>query len=194
MSDDMNNKNIGTYGIKIKKVGALIKYTYNKLISDNIIQRLVKYNTLTPLSSKGKRYDGTIVSQPNLSEEDMNGFIFDIPFNPDIEIDKENSIYVNFVNGNFTRSNSLNIDIDVLVPVTYINLSDDYRHTYISQRINDILDGMYIDSNSDFYSELSDLKYELTDHYIYRLSKTNDFLWCKLRYKISMPIINSRVR
>ena len=120
MGYDLNNKNLNTASIKIRKCSALIKYIYERIINNSDIQRMVYYNTLSPLKNKSKDYNGDVINQPDISVNDVKNLIFDIPFNPEMSMEISNSIYINLTKGSFgSKTNSLYFDINVLVPNTY---------------------------------------------------------------------------
>lgn len=196
MGYDLNNKNLNTASIKIRKCSALIKYIYERIINNSDIQRMVYYNTLSPLKNKSKDYNGDVINQPDISVNDVKNLIFDIPFNPEMSMEISNSIYINLTKGSFgSKTNSLYFDINVLVPNTYLRLNEGYRHTEISQIIADILDEMYVDKENypEYYDILKDIQFSMYDYNIYRLSKTNDFLWACLSFEVgTVPF--SRVR
>lgn len=196
MGYDLNNKNLNTASIKIRKCSALIKYIYERIINNSDIQRMVYYNTLSPLKNKSKDYNGDVINQPDISVNDVKNLIFDIPFNPEMSMEMSNSIYINLTKGSFSnKTNALYFDINVLVPNTYLRLNEGYRHTEISQIIADILDEMYVDKENylEYYDILKDIKFSMYDYNIYRLSKTNDFLWACLSFEVgTVPF--SRVR
>lgn len=175
----------------------LIKYIYEKLVNDNEIQRMLYYNTINPLSQKGKGYNGEIISQPNLSVNDMKEIIFDIPFNPDMNISLSNSLYINLNNGKFnSRQNALYFDINIVVPEDFINISNGYRHFEIAQRVADIFDDMYIDKDKekDYYDYLGALKPVLYMMPIYRLSKSNNFVWVNMQFEVELINNFTRMR
>ncbi len=193
---DINKKNTSTISNKINRCSILLRYMYNKLINDDVIQRYTYYLTANPLADKGREYDGDIVYQPPLTANHMKDIIYDIPFNTDMEQSKSNSIYLSLTNGRFTnRESSIYAEINVLVPSDYINVADGYRHTEISSRIADIFDGIYVDNNKEipYYKELGGLRFDLYEFYIGRLSKTNDFMVCSLKFKIDVSAVNGRV-
>lgn len=197
MGYDLNNKNLNTASIKIRKCSALIKYIYERIINNSDIQRMVYYNTLSPLKNKSKDYNGDVINQPDISVNDVKNLIFDIPFNPEMSMEMSNSIYINLTKGSFgSKTNSLYFDINVLVPNTYLRLNEGYRHTEISQIIADILDEMYVDKENypEYYDILKDIQFSMYDYNIYRLSKTNDFLWACLSFEVgTVPFSRARL-
>lgn len=193
----LNDKNIGTTSNKIRKCSTLIKYIYEKLVNDNKIQRMLYYNTINPLSQKGKNYNGEIISQPDLLAKDMNGILFDIPFNPEMDIKLNSSLYVNLNNGKFNlRQNSLYFDINIIVPEDFVNVSNGYRHFEIAQRVADIFDDIYVDKekDKDYYDYLGALKPILYSMPIYRLSKSNNFIWVNMQFEVELNNNFIRVR
>lgn len=196
MGYDLNNKNLGTTSLKIRKCSALIKYIHERILNNSDIQRMVYYNTLSPLKSRSKDYNGNIINQPQIGVDEVKGLIFDIPFNPEMSMTTSNSIYINLTQGSFNKSSKLYFDINVLVSNTYLRLNEGYRHTEISQMIADMLDGMYIDKENypEHYAILKDIKFDMYDFNIYRLSKTNEYLWACLRFEVdTTPFTRARV-
>lgn len=190
----LNDKNIGTTSNKIRKCSTLIKYIYEKLVNDNEIQRMLYYNTINPLSQKGKNYNGEIISQPDLSAKDMKGIVFDIPFNPEMDIELSNYLYVNLKNGKFnSRQNSLYFDINILVPEDFISMSNGYRHFEIAQRVADIFDDIYI-TEKDYVDDIGNVQPVLCDMPIYRLSKSNNFIWVNMQFEVELINNFTRVR
>lgn len=158
---------------------------------------MLYYNTINPLSQKGKGYNGEIISQPNLSANDMKEIIFDIPFNPDINATLSNSLYINLNNGKFnSRQNALYFDINIVVPEDFINISNGYRHFEIAQRVADIFDDMYVDKDKekDYYDYLGALKPILYAMPIYRLSKSNNFVWVNMQFEVELINNFTRMR
>lgn len=187
MSYDLNNKNLGTTSLKIRKCSALIKYIHERIINNSDIQRMIYYNTLSPLKNRSKDYNGQVVNQPDIGANDVKELILDIPFNPEMSIKTSNSIYINLTKGSFSnKSGSLYFDINVLVPNDYLRLNEGYRHTEISQLIADMLDGVYVDKNNypEYHDILKDIQFNMYDFNIYRLSKSNDFLWTCLSFEV----------
>lgn len=196
MGYDLNNRNLGTTSLKIKKCSALIKYIYERILNNSEIQRMVYYNTLSPLKSRSKDYNGNIVNQPPIGVDNVKDLIFDIPFNPEMNMSVSNSIYVNLTKGSFNKSSKLYFNINVLVSNTYLRLNEGYRHTEISQMIANMLDGMYIDKENypEYYDTLKDIQFNMYDFNIYRLSKTNEYLWACLSFEVDMmPFSRTRL-
>ena len=197
MSYDLNNKNLGTTSLKIRKCSALIKYIHERIISNSDIQRMVYYNTLSPLKNKSKDYNGQVVNQPDIGANDVKELILDIPFNPEMSMKTSNSIYINLTKGSFSnKNNALYFDINVLVPNDYLRLNEGYRHTEISQLIADMLDGIYVDKNNypEYHDILKDIQFNMYDFNIYRLSKSNDFLWSCLSFEVdTIPFSRARL-
>lgn len=189
-----DKKNLGTTSNKIRKCSVLIKYIYEKLVNDNEIQRMLYYNTINPLSQKGKNYNGEIISQPDLSTKDMKGIVFDIPFNPDMDIELKSSLYINLNNGKFnSRQNSLYFDINIIVPEDFIDISNGDRHFEIAQRVADILDSMYV-TEKDYVEDIGNIQPVLYAMPVYRLSKSNNFVWINMQFEVELINNFTRVR
>ena len=197
MSYDLNNKNLGTTSLKIRKCSALIKYIHERIINNSDIQRMIYYNTLSPLKNRSKDYNGQVVNQPDIGANDVKELILDIPFNPEMSMKTSNSIYINLTKGSFSnKNNALYFDINVLVPNDYLRLNEGYRHTEISQLIADMLDGIYVDKNNypEYHDILKDIQFNMYDFNIYRLSKSNDFLWSCLSFEVdTTPFSRARL-
>lgn len=181
----LNNKYLNTTSNKIRKCSALIQYVYEQLLGDEEIRRYLYYNTYTPLSNRGKGYDGKIVQQPDISIEDMNTLIFDSPFNPDVDISLQNYLFINLTNGKFnSRQNSIFFEVNILVPDKYSKISNGYRYFEIAQRVATILDKIYIEG--EFVEELGNLQPNLYAMPLYRLSKTNDIVWISMQFNVDL--------
>ena len=178
----INNKNLNTTSNKIRKCSALIQYVYEQLVNDDEIRRYLYYNTYTPLSNRGKGYDGKIIQQPDIGVEDMENLIFDSPFNPETNMLLQNYLFINLTNGKFNnRQNSIFFEINILVPEKYSKISNGYRYFEIAQRVADILDKMHIEG--EFAEELGNLQPNLYAMPVYRLSKTNDLIWVSMQFE-----------
>lgn len=183
---NINDKNINTTSNKIKRCSRLIQYVYDKLIADNKIKRYLYYNTSNPLGSKGKGYDGSIVPQTDVSDDKMKGLLFDIPFNPEMDIKLTNSLYINIKNGSFTSSkNSIYFDVNILVPDDYCRISDGYRHFEIAQRVADIFDNIYV-NEKEYVEDLGNLQPILYAMPIIRLSKSSNFIWVNMQFEVAL--------
>ena len=172
-----NNNAINTKSIKLNKCGVLIRYIYHKIMEDEEIKRLVFYHTINPLDEKGLDYDGKLIDQPNTNQEQVKDYIFDLPFNPAIKIEKENSLYINLVRGAFyNNTNKITIDINIVCSAEFLRLNTGYRHMEISQKIADLFDGMRVDKGEDgsFFDVLYNSKFDLTNFETIRLSNTSD--------------------
>lgn len=182
---DINNKNKNTISNKIRRCSTLIQYIYNTLMEDKDIQRYLYYNTYTPLSNRGKNYDGKIISQPEITNEDIEGLLFDSPFNPDTEIDLNNYIFINLNNGKFTaKQNLIFFEVNILVPEKYSKISNGYRYFEIAQKVADILDQIYVEG--DFAEDLGNIQPILYAMPVYRLSKTNDIIWVNMQFEVEI--------
>lgn len=185
---DINNKYKNTTSNKIRRCSALLQYMYEQLISDQDIRRYLFYNTYTPLSNRGKGYDGKIIQQPDIEIDDIEGLMFDIPFNPDSEIAKKNALFIMLSNGKFNnRQNSIYFEINVLVPEEYSKISNGYRHYELAQVIANKLDKLYIEG--EYADELGNLQANLYAMDTFRLSKTTNTIWVRLQLEI--PLGNS---
>lgn len=181
----LNNKYLNTTSNKIRKCSALIQYVYEQLLSDEEIRRYLYYNTYTPLSNRGKGYDGKIVQQPDIGIEGMDTLIFDSPFNPDVDISLQNYLFINLTNGKFnSRQNSIFFEVNILVPDKYSKISNGYRYFEIAQRVATILDKIYIEG--EFAEELGNLQPNLYAMPVYRLSKTNDIVWVSMQFNVDL--------
>ena len=171
--------------MKIKKCSALIQYIYEQLIGSQSIRRYLYYNTYTPLSNRGKGYDGKIIQQPDVEIEDVESLIFDIPFNPEMSIEQKNALFIMLSNGKFNnKQNSIFFEINVIVPEEYSKISNGYRYYELSQEIVDILDKIYVEG--EFAEELGNLQPNLYAMDTYRLSKTTNMLWVNMRFQVDL--------
>lgn len=184
--NDVNNKHKNTISSKLKKVSMLLQYTHKKIIEDQEIKRLIYYNTKNPLFKKGLKYDNSKIDQPDLSEEDVSNLITLLPFTPDMNMDLCNFIFLNtpsatFVNGN----NVIYLDINILSPTEYFEITTGLRPYEISHKIANIFDDLYID-DKDYIDELGNLKFILDDISVSRLSNNSNMIWCSMRFSIRL--------
>ena len=183
-----NNNAINTKSIKLNKCGVLIRYIYHKIMEDEEIKRLVFYHTINPLDEKGLDYDGKLIDQPNVNQGQVKDYIFDLPFNPAIKIEKENSLYINLVRGAFyNNTNKITVDINIVCSAEFLRLNAGYRHMEISQKIADLFDGMRVDKGEDgsFFDVLYNSKFDLTNFETIRLSNTSDYIWSRLTFEVT---------
>lgn len=187
---DLNNKYLGSCSNKLKKCSMIIDYVYDKIINNNEIRRMIYYNTKNPLSKKGITYDNEKIEQPDVSIDKCDN-ISKLAFNNSMEIDLGNYIFINLVSGNFSKTNKLIIDVNVVCPVEFIDITDGMRDFEIGQRICDELDGLYV--VNEFVEDIGNLELNLVDFTNARLSKTNSYMWLSLRFEIGLsPIGRSR--
>lgn len=177
---------------KIRKVSLLTSHVIDRIDNCQNIKRLLKYNTINPLSSKGKEYDGDIVEQPDIDyslyfDED---YIVNGTFDIDMKDLLENNIYVHCYNGRFGNTvGKLKIAINILVPKQYEFLASkgDTRSNSIGQEIADLFDDTYLDNeNCDIIDELGNLKFELISYDSGRLSKTNSIILTTLVFDVDI--------
>lgn len=194
--DNINNKNLNTSSSKLKKLSMLIQFTTNKISNNQAIKRMLKYQTKNPLSKRGIKYDGTKVDQPDITEDLIGSFIYDTGFNPEMVSEQSCSLYVNMKNGTFNkRTNSIYLEVNVIVPESVCRISEGYRQMEICQYVADLFDNIYVDSkdDADYYDDLGSLKFDLVSFESGRLSKTNNNIWCTMLFEIGLVPI-SRVR
>lgn len=183
--NDINNKYLNTVSSKLKKVSMILQYTYEKIIENQEIKRLVYYNNRNPLSKKGLTYSNQKVDQPDLTEEDVKDLITLLPFNPDMEIKLSNGIFLNVPKAIFGGSNIMYIDVNVISASEYFEISNGLRLYEIANRISNIFDGLYITDES-YIEELGNLKFSLEDVESGRLSKGGNMLYTSLRFSINI--------
>lgn len=191
--NDINNKYLNTVSSKLKKVSMLLQYTHKKIIENQEIKRLVYYNTKNPLSKKGLKYDNIKVDQPDLTEEDVKDLITLLPFNPDMKIDLCSFIFLNTPSATFSNGdNVIYLDINIVSPAEYFEITTGLRLYEISHKIANIFDGLYID-DEDYIEELGNLKFILDDIAVNRLSNNSSMLWSSMRFSIQL-IPQTRIR
>ena len=191
--NDINNKYLNTVSSKLKKVSMILQYTHEKIIENQEIKRLVYYSSQNPLSKKGLKYDNTKVDQPDLTEEDVNDLITLLPFNPDMKIDLCSFIFLNTPSATFSNGdNVIYLDINIVSPAEYFEITTGLRLYEISNKIANIFDGLYID-DEDYIEELGNLKFVLDDVAVNRLSNNSSMLWSSMRFSIQlMPQVRVR--
>lgn len=190
MSSTLNNKNLKTSSIKIKKASLVVKYMAEKISENQNIKRLLRYNTKNPLSQKGIGYNNEVEVQKDITSDLINEHIYDIGFNPDTVVDLKNDIYINLTNGRFTKNNTIYIDVNIIIPENYLIISNGYRNFEIAQCIADIFDEIYIDAENGagYYNELGAIRFDLVDFNNYRLSKTNSFVWTNMTFEVDLSL------
>lgn len=191
--NDINNKYLNTVSSKLKKVSMILQYTHEKIIENQEIKRLVYYNNRNPLSKKGLTYSNQKVDQPDLTEEDVKGLITLLPFNPDMKINLCSFIFLNTPSATFSNGvNVIYLDINIVSPAEYFEITTGLRLYEISLKIANIFDGLYID-DEDYIEELGNLKFVLDDIAVNRLSNNSSMLWSSMRFSIQL-IPQTRIR
>lgn len=191
--NDINNKYLNTVSSKLKKVSMILQYTHEKIIENQEIKRLVYYNNRNPLSKKGLTYSNQKVDQPDLTEEDVKDLITLLPFNPDMKIDLYSFIFLNTPSATFSNGdNVIYLDINIVSPAEYFEITTGLRLYEISHKIANIFDGLYID-DEDYIEELGNLKFILDDIAVNRLSNNSSMLWSSMRFLIQL-IPQTRIR
>lgn len=191
--NDINNKYLNTVSSKLKKVSMILQYTYEKIIENQEIKRLVYYNNRNPLSKKGLTYSNQKVDQPDLTEEDVKDLITLLPFNPDMDITLSNGIFLNAPKAIFGSSNIVYIDVNVISASEYFEISNGLRLYEIANRISNIFDELYITDES-YIEELGNLKFSLEDAESGRLSKDGNMLYTSLRFSINLVPLSRVVK
>lgn len=190
---DINNKYTNTVSSKLKKISMLLRYVHEKIITNQDIKRLIYYSSQNPLSKKGLKYDNTKVDQPDLTEEDVKDLITLLPFNPDMKIDLCSFIFLNTPSATFSNGdNVIYLDINIVSPAEYFEITTGLRLYEISHKIANIFDGLYID-DEDYIEELGNLKFILDDIAVNRLSNNSSMLWSSMRFSIQL-IPQTRIR
>lgn len=191
---DINNKYLNTVSSKLKKVSMLLQYTHEKIIENQEIKRLVYYNNRNPLSKKGLTYSNQKVDQPDLTEEDVKDLITLLPFNPDMKIDSCSFIFLNTPSATFSNGyNVIYLDIYIVSPAEYFEITTGLRLYEISHKIANIFDGLYID-DEDYIEELGNLKFILDDIAVNRLSNNSSMLWSSMRFSIQTTPLGRVIR
>ena len=184
--NDINNKYLNTVSSKLKKVSMILQYTHEKIIENQEIKRLVYYNNRNPLSKKGLTYSNQKVDQPDLTEEDVKDLITLLPFNPDMKINLCSFIFLNTPSATFSNGdNVIYLDINIVSPAEYFEITTGLRLYEISNKIANIFDGLYID-DEDYIEELGNLKFVLDDVAVNRLSNNSSMLWSSMRFSIQL--------
>ena len=183
---DINNKYTNTVSSKLKKISMLLRYVHEKIIENQEIKRLVYYSSQNPLSKKGLKYDNTKVDQPDLTEEDVKDLITLLPFNPDMKIDLCSFIFLNTPSATFSNGdNVIYLDINIVSPAEYFEITTGLRLYEISHKIANIFDELYVTDES-YIEELGNLKFVLDDIAVNRLSNNSSMLWSSMRFSIQL--------
>ncbi|MGL5328839.1 MAG: hypothetical protein ACRDD7_06195 [Peptostreptococcaceae bacterium] len=182
---DLNNKNIGKVGSKIRKIGLLSNYFTTMIDKNQEIKRLLSYNTLNPLSSKGKGYDGTIKSQPDITHSLENDLIFDGLYDDSIKDSENNNIFIYVQDGKYKGAvGSLIVVVSILVFQPYNKLSSDAkRNAEIAHRIENLFDNVWVE-DKDYVDDLGNLKPELMSYNYGRLSNTSKSTLTTMVFKV----------
>lgn len=184
---DLNNKSINTVSNKIRKMSAIVEYVYEKIHSNYKIARYMYYNTKNPNSDLGMGYDGNIIEQPTLTKDQIDEVITKLPFNPDIELENKNTIFINLPTYYYNEwGNAINVVVTTLVPIQYREIFDGMREFEISQEIANMFDCKYVDTNSVFYDMLGSMYFEITSFTHSRLSTSTNFCMATIGLKIDM--------
>lgn len=193
MENRLNDRFLNSVSNKLYKGSFILQYIYNKMLNSQNIRRYLYYNTINPLSSKGRDYAGNVVSQPDVDENQIKDLLTDLPFGKEMSLDLENRIFINLPIGNFDNKNELVVDVNIIVPITYYKVTEGYRNIQIACEVANEIADKYIDG--DFMGDLGDgLKIKFVTTHTERLSKTNEYLWTLIRFKVSQPNAFDRVK
>lgn len=182
---------------KVRKISLLTSHVIDKIDENQKIKRLLVYNTINPLSLKGKEFDGDIVDQPDITKslyyeesKDNPSYIISGTFDIDTKDDFENSLYIHCYNGTFNDiTGRLKIAINILIPKQFEFLASkgDTRTGLIAQEIANLFDNIYLDNdNCEVINELGNLKFELVGYESGRLSKTNTMILTTLVFNVDI--------
>ena len=164
----------------------LLRYVHDKIIQNEEIRRLVFYNSQNPLSLKGRLYNGKKVDQPDLTEQQVKDLITLLPFNPDMKIELENYIFLNTPSATFRNGeNTIYLDVNIISPVEYFEITTGLRIYEIAHKVSNIFDGLYVD-DENYMEELGNLKFNLYDTSVNRLSNNSGMVWLSMRFEIQL--------
>lgn len=110
-----------------------------------------------------------------------------------MKIDLCSFIFLNTPSATFSNGdNVIYLDINIVSPAEYFEITTGLRLYEISHKIANIFDGLYID-DEDYIEELGNLKFILDDIAVNRLSNNSSMLWSSLRFSIQlMPQVRVR--
>ena len=183
---DINNKYLNAVSSKLKKTSMLLRYVHDKIIQNEEIRRLVFYNSQNPLSLKGRLYNGKKVDQPDLTEQQVKDLITLLPFNPDMKIELDNYIFLNTPSATFRNGeNTIYLDVNIISPVEYFKITTGLRVYEIAHKISNMFDGLYVD-DENYKEELGNLKFNLYDTSVNRLSNNSGMVWLSMRFEIQL--------
>lgn len=178
----INNKYDNLKTQFIYKSGLLSYYVAERLNNNQKIKRLLKYQTINPLSDKGLTKDNRIVEQPDIEENLLDVNIFDGMFNQFMEELHTCQIYIHTYRGrNDYDWGEIYIAINILIPLTFEKLVNfgEKRSFVIASEIENMFQDICVDNdNADKYlvDKLGNLKFVITQFDNSRLSKTNNIV------------------
>lgn len=189
---DLNNKNLGKKGNKVKKISALNSYIVNKIDENQSIRRYVRYLTTTPLSSTGKDLNGNIIKQPDIlnslkadSSEGLQS-LWRGEFDEDTISQEQCFIFVHTFRADFKGIDSkFLVAINILIPQKrdYLKYDEESRSCGIGDIIENMFDDIYIE-NDEYVKYLGNVKLKLVSIPIERLSKTNSLTRTTLTFSV----------
>ncbi len=178
----INNKYDNLKTQFIYKSGLLSYYVAERLNNNQKIKRLLRYQTINPLSDKGLTKDNKIVEQPDIEEDLLDVCIFDGMFNQYMEELHLCQIYIHTYSGrNDYDWGEIYIAINILIPSTFEKLVNfgEKRSFAIASEVEDMFQDICVDKdNADKYlvDKLGNLKFVVTQFENSRLSKTNNIV------------------
>lgn len=185
---EINNKYLSTTSKKIKNISMLLKYVHEKIMENQNIKRMMYFNSRNPLSVRGIGYDGSKVDQPDVTDEQVEDLITLLPFNPQMKIEKVNSIFLNIPMASFYSSgNQVYFEVSIVTPVEYFEISNGVRLYEISHEIVNMFDGLCIE---DLTYELGNSRFFFEDIVIERLSSNSDSVYASIRFKADIVPFN----
>lgn len=194
MSTNFNDKR-EKHGNKLRKVNFLTNFMMNKIDNNQEIKRFVLYGTNNPLGKRGQDLNGTIISQPDITDSLVTkNALFNDPFDQNIlDTEKVCYIFIYPYSATFKKDDigDLEFVVNILSPSEYNNLTrGDKRIFEIGYRIEDLLDQYVIENNEGNY-EIGNVMFDLTNSAHSRLSKVTSIENLALKFKVRISTMRN---
>lgn len=195
----VNNKNLNTKSNKIRKISKINSYIVNKIDENQSIRRYLRYLTKKPLSKTSVDLAGNKVNQPDLlnslrvESNEGDAILTKGSFNEETISKEFLGIFVHTYSGRFKDiSGTIKVAVNILIPQLREELAYDEleRSTEIATIISDIFDDMVI--INDEYIDVGEVKLDLVDCNIGRLSKTNNIVITTLVFDANIVAMRGR--
>ena len=103
-----------------------------------------------------------------------------------MKIELENYIFLNTPSATFRNGeNTIYLDVNIISPVEYFEITTGLRIYEIAHKVSNIFDGLYVD-DENYMEELGNLKFNLYDTSVNRLSNNSGMVWLSMRFEIQL--------